>query len=74
MVSGMFMARLVTEDTHFTMSNGKTYLIRKGDRVAMYPPAIHHDPEIFEDPEVSVAFLTVTVKREGRERRGGGPT
>ena len=70
-VSGMFVARVVTEDTHFTMPNGKTYFIRKGDRVAIYPPYFHKDPEIFEDPEVSIAFLTVTVKREGRERRGG---
>lgn len=48
------MVRYVKEDTTFKTSDGKEHLIRQGDRVAMYPPAIHKDPEIFEDPLVSI--------------------
>lgn len=52
MCSGVFMVRYVTDDCDFKLDNGKVYTIRKGDRVAIYPPAIHKDPEIFEDPLV----------------------
>ena len=49
------MVRYVHSDTNFTVTDsGKSYLVRGGDRVAIYPPAIHKDPEIFEDPEVSI--------------------
>ena len=47
------MVRYITDDTQFETPSGKSYLMRKGDRVAIYPPAIHKDPEIFEDPMVS---------------------
>ena len=47
------MVRYVQEDTWFDDSDGKKHLIRKGDRVAMYPPVFHKDPEVFEDPLVS---------------------
>ncbi|XP_074656730.1 cytochrome P450 7A1-like [Tubulanus polymorphus] len=50
MASGVFMVRYVTEDTEFQTHDGKSYLIRKGDRVAIYPPAIHKDPKIFTEP------------------------
>lgn len=59
MCSGVFMVRYVTEDCDFKMDNGEVYQIRKGDRVAIYPPAIHKDPEIFEDPLVSFSLLTL---------------
>lgn len=52
------MVRYVNEDTMFKTSDGKEHLIRQGDRVAMYPPAIHKDPEIFEDPLVSIYIPT----------------
>ena len=52
--SGVFMVRYVTKDTMFkTTTDGKEHLIRAGDRIAIYPPAIHKDPEIFEEPLVS---------------------
>lgn len=50
--SGVFMVRSVLEDTEFQTTNGKVYTVRKGDKVAMYPPAMHKDPAIFENPEV----------------------
>jgi len=54
--SGVFMVRYVTEDTNFETERGQKFLIRKGDRLAIYPPALHKDPEIFEDPLVSIIF------------------
>lgn len=48
------MVRYVKEDTMFKTSDGKESLIRAGDRIAIYPPALHKDPEIFEDPLVSL--------------------
>jgi len=46
------MVRSVLEDTEFTTTNGTPRTVRKGDKVAIYPPTIHKDPEIFENPEV----------------------
>lgn len=60
--SGVFMVRYVTADTRFTTGSGQEYLIREGDRVAMYPPALHKDPEIFEDPLVSGSRVTVALQ------------
>ena len=53
---GVFMVRGIAEDTWFEMNDGQKYFLRKGDKVAMYPPAIHRDPEIFENPDVSIYF------------------
>jgi len=52
------MVRYITKDTQFEDSNGKTHLMRQGDRVAIYPPAIHKDPEIFDEPTVRVTPYT----------------
>ena len=46
------MVRGVAEDTQFSLRDGSSYLLRKGDKVAFYPPALHLDPEVFEDPKV----------------------
>lgn len=54
------MIRYIKEDTMFTLSTGERFMMRKGDRVAMYPPAIHKDPEIFENPLASTGF-TVSI-------------
>lgn len=57
MSSGVFMIRHNQQDVNFTVaSTNETYKIRAGDKVMMYPPAIHKDPEIFEEPEVSIAY------------------
>lgn len=48
------MIRHNQQDTQFkAAASGKTYKIRAGDKVMMYPPAVHKDPEIFDSPEVS---------------------
>jgi len=59
--SGVFVVRYIIDDTTFTTSDGKSFLLRKGDRVALYPPATHKDPEVFENPLVSELGLLVTV-------------
>ena len=64
--SGVFMVRYVTEDTNFVTEGGQKFLIRQGDRVAIYPPALHKDPEIFEDPLVSIydqCFFSAVVEK-----------
>ncbi|XP_027967928.1 25-hydroxycholesterol 7-alpha-hydroxylase [Eumetopias jubatus] len=42
--------RFVQEDLTL-QSETQDYCLRKGDLVAIFPPAIHYDPEIFEAPE-----------------------
>ncbi|KAM5157049.1 cytochrome P450 7B1 [Mantella aurantiaca] len=43
--------RVVLEDFQMELEDDQTVSLRKGDFVALYPPALHRDPEIFEDPE-----------------------
>lgn len=56
LASGVFMVRYINDDTWFTTESGYKYMMRKGDRVAIYPPAIHKNPEIFEEPTVSIVL------------------
>ncbi|KAM9198442.1 cytochrome P450 7B1 isoform 1-T1 [Dugong dugon] len=42
--------RYVEEDLALPVESGDC-LLRKGDLVAIFPPVLHHDPEIFEAPE-----------------------
>uniref|UniRef100_A0A8C5L6T7 25/26-hydroxycholesterol 7alpha-hydroxylase n=2 Tax=Jaculus jaculus TaxID=51337 RepID=A0A8C5L6T7_JACJA len=42
--------RLVEEDLTLN-SETNNYCLRKGDLVAIFPPVIHNDPEVFEAPE-----------------------
>ncbi|XP_069141463.1 7-alpha-hydroxycholest-4-en-3-one 12-alpha-hydroxylase-like [Argopecten irradians] len=71
MCSGVFMVRSVTADTSFEMSNGQKYELRQGDKVAMYPPTIHQDPEIFENPESYKhdRFVNAKFYKYGKEIR-----
>ena len=61
LASGVFMVRGVAADTRFRMSDGKEYLIKEGGRVAIYPPAVHRDPEIFPDPLVMLPFYVKLI-------------
>ncbi len=63
MSSGVFVVRQIAEDTMFKTAAGKEFLMRAGDRVAIYPPATHKDEEIFTDPLVSTlnTFFKFTV-------------
>ena len=62
--SGVFMIRKVTADVEF-----EGWRLREGDMVAMYPPALHHDPEVFHDPLTFVhdRFVGATFSKGGRE-------
>lgn len=67
--SGVFVVRSITKDTSFQMENGEVFNLREGDRVAMYPPALHYDPETFEEPLVYKydRFIDATFYKNGRE-------
>ncbi|XP_040287857.1 cytochrome P450 7B1 [Bufo bufo] len=43
--------RVVQEDFLLELEDDQSVSLRKGDFVALYPPALHKDPEVFEDPE-----------------------
>uniref|UniRef100_H3B3T3 Uncharacterized protein n=1 Tax=Latimeria chalumnae TaxID=7897 RepID=H3B3T3_LATCH len=42
--------RAVKEDFRFVMDSGRSYAIRKDDYIVLYPPLLHFDPEIYENP------------------------
>ncbi|KAF0046843.1 hypothetical protein F2P81_000476 [Scophthalmus maximus] len=45
------LTRAVLQDLTLKMADGREYIIRKGDRMAMFPySAVHIDPEIHPDP------------------------
>lgn len=44
--------RVAKEDFLLHLDNQEAYRIRKDDVIALYPPMLHYDPEIFEDPYV----------------------
>ena len=61
---GVFMIRKVTADTEF-----EGWHLRKDDMVAMYPPALHHDPEVFHHPHQFLydRFVDATFLKGGRQ-------
>lgn len=44
--------RIAKEDFLLHLDNQEAYRIRKDDVIALYPPMLHYDPEIYEDPYV----------------------
>lgn len=44
--------RVAKEDFLLHLDNQEAYRIRKDDVIALYPPLLHYDPEIFQDPYV----------------------
>lgn len=55
--SASLNVRVAKADFLLHLDNKESYHIRKDDVIAMYPPLLHFDPEIYEDPLVSVLFL-----------------
>ncbi|XP_026538739.1 7-alpha-hydroxycholest-4-en-3-one 12-alpha-hydroxylase-like [Notechis scutatus] len=46
------LVRLVLEDMEFKLHNGKSYLLRKGDKIGLFPfLSAHMDPEIHAEPQ-----------------------
>jgi cytochrome P450 len=50
--AGSMTLRHVERDMQLTLDGGRSYALRRGDRVVLYPYVTpHRDPEIFPDPE-----------------------
>ncbi|XP_042527009.1 7-alpha-hydroxycholest-4-en-3-one 12-alpha-hydroxylase [Dipodomys spectabilis] len=46
------LLRVVQEDYTLTMANGRQYLIRRGDKIALFPYlSVHMDPDIHPEPD-----------------------
>lgn len=50
--SASMNVRVAKEDFLLHLDNQEAYHIRKDDVIALYPPMLHYDPEIYEDPYV----------------------
>lgn len=50
--SASMNVRVAKENFLLHLDNQDAYHIRKDDVIALYPPMLHFDPEIFEDPYV----------------------
>lgn len=50
--SASMNVRIAKEDFLLHLDNQEAYRIRKDDVIALYPPMLHFDPEIYEDPYV----------------------
>jgi cytochrome P450 len=48
--SGSIIMRHVVETSEITLSSGKSYTLRKGDRIGLCPPLWHNDPELYPNP------------------------
>lgn len=50
--SASMNVRVAKEDFLLHLDNQEAYRIRKDDVIALYPPMLHFDPDIYEDPHV----------------------
>ncbi|KAK7944604.1 hypothetical protein WMY93_000332 [Mugilogobius chulae] len=48
--SASLNVRVAKEDFLLHLDNQQAYRIRKDDVIALYPPMLHYDPEIFQNP------------------------
>ncbi|XP_007442858.1 5-beta-cholestane-3-alpha,7-alpha-diol 12-alpha-hydroxylase-like [Python bivittatus] len=55
MATAPMLIRLVMEDMDIKLSNGRSYMLRKGDKIGLFPylsahmdPEIHHEPHVFK--------------------------
>lgn len=53
--SASMNVRIAKEDFLLHLDNQEAYRIRKDDVIALYPPMLHFDPEIYEDPYVRIS-------------------
>lgn len=56
--SASMNVRIAKEDFLLHLDNQEAYRIRKDDVIAMYPPMLHFDPEIYEDPYVRLQSMS----------------
>ncbi|KAM3823853.1 7-alpha-hydroxycholest-4-en-3-one 12-alpha-hydroxylase-like [Vipera latastei] len=53
LVTAPLLIRVVLQDMDLKLHNGKTYLLRKGDKIGLFPYlSTHMDPEIHLEPQV----------------------
>lgn len=55
--SASMNVRVAKEDFLLHLDNQEAYQIRKDDVIALYPPLLHYDPEIYEDPYVRAGWV-----------------
>jgi len=55
--SASLNVRMAKSDFLLHLDNNESYHIRKDDVIALYPPMIHFDPEIYDNPLVSIMFF-----------------
>lgn len=55
--SASMNVRVAKEDFLLHLDNQEAYHIRKDDVIALYPPLLHYDPEIYEDPYVRAGWV-----------------
>jgi cholesterol 7alpha-monooxygenase len=53
--SGVMIVREVTRNLRFKLASGRHIALRRGDRIALYPPVTMRDPAVFESPDAFVA-------------------
>lgn len=46
--------RLVKEDFVLKLEENQEVSLRKDDWIAIFPPILHMDPEVYEDPKVTI--------------------
>lgn len=49
--------RVVQEDFDLRLDGQRSVPVRKGDIIALYPQSMHMDPDIYEEPQVSINQL-----------------
>lgn len=57
MSSASMNIRIVKEDFIFKLEGNQEVSLRKEDWVAIYPPILHMDPEVYEDPKVNIELV-----------------
>lgn len=62
--SASMNVRVAKEDFLLHLDNQEAYRIRKDDVIALYPPMLHYDPEIYEDPYVRLLFNDYCLLQE----------
>lgn len=61
--SASMNVRVAKEDFLLHLDNQEDYRIRKDDVIALYPPMLHFDPEIYEDPHVRLPNSFYLMKK-----------
>jgi len=56
----MHTLRMAMEDCDVVLGNGRTVRLRKGDCVAILPFWIHHDSNIFPEPDMFIVCVFVS--------------